>query len=218
MKDYYKVLGLAKNCSFEEVASAFRRLALKRRELKGLEEIAEAYDVLSDSNKRKNYDLFGEFVFRQGLDLEKETFAGYSFKDNTEEIFLKFFGTAHPYFCENSKEVDQDEAKKPPADIRVDVPCTLEELYSGCRKNVQYSDGEGNKRWKELEINPGCEDSFEFVFYGEGNENEFFPKSNLVFAVKEVKHKVFRREGKNLYYNARIPLLHALSGNSIELV
>jgi DnaJ-class molecular chaperone len=218
MKDYYKILGLAKTCSHEEVSNSFRKLALKRRDLESLREIAEAYDVLSNSEKRKNYDLFGEFVFRSGLSQDHESYPGYSFDSKPEEIFLNFFGTSHPYFIENKGKSEEVSSKKPPSDITVEVPCTLEELYSGCRKNVQYTDSAGNYLWKELEIPAGCENSFQVVFFGEGEDNEFFPKSNLVFVVKEVKHKVFRREGKHLFYTARISLLHALSGTSIEVV
>lgn len=217
MKDYYAQLGLSKECSFNEVSDAFRKLALKRRDLPSLHQIAEAYEVLSSPELRKNYDQFGEFVFKQGLTLESSTFPGYTFKNNTQEIFLKFFGTSHPYFTENSPKESESQIK-PPSDITIKVPCTLEELYSGCRKNVQYEDSNSNKHWKELEIPPSCDNGHKFIYYGEGEENEYFPKSNLVFVVSEVKHKEFSREGKNLLYLARISLFHALSGLPIEIV
>lgn len=217
MKDYYAQLGLSKDCSFNDISNAFRKLALKRRDLPSLHQIAEAYDVLSSPDLRKNYDQFGEFVFKQGLTLESSSFPGYTFKNNTQEIFLKFFGTTHPYFNENTIKSSENPIK-PPNDIIIEVPCSLEELYSGCRKNVEYSNLGNNAHWKELEIPSCCDDGHKFVFYGEGEENEYFPKSNLVFVVKEAKHKEFCRDGKNLVYLAKISLLHALSGLPIEIV
>ena len=66
-RDYYEILGVGKNATGEEIKKAFRKLALEfhpdRNKSKGAEdkfkEINEAYQVLSDSEKRKSYDQFG---------------------------------------------------------------------------------------------------------------------------------------------------------------
>jgi DnaJ-class molecular chaperone len=90
-KDYYKILGVNKNASQEEIKQAFRRLAQQHHPDKGGEEkkfkeINEAYSVLSDDNKRQQYDQFGATF---------ETFQGRPFGEwqdfNWGDIF-SFFG------------------------------------------------------------------------------------------------------------------------------
>ncbi|VDO53927.1 unnamed protein product [Brugia timori] len=73
-KDYYKVLGIAKGASDDEIKKAYRKMALKYHPDKNKEpgseakfkEVAEAYDVLSDPKKKEIYDKFGEDGLKGG--------------------------------------------------------------------------------------------------------------------------------------------------------
>ena len=113
-KDYYKILGINKNASREEIKQAFRKLAHQYHPDKGgdekkFKEINEAYSILSDDNKRQQYDQFGstfdqagfrggmswEDIFRnyqsqgQGMEFDLgDIFGSGSFAD----IFSQFFG------------------------------------------------------------------------------------------------------------------------------
>jgi len=147
-KDYYKILGVSKNASKEEIKQAFRKLAQQHHPDKGgdekkFKEINEAYSVLSNDEKRQQYDQFGsdfsgfagasgmswEDIFRsyssQGQNIEfdiGDIFGGSSFSD----IFSQFFGG-------NMRRTRKEKGK----DIVVDVEITLEEAFSGVSKEIQ---------------------------------------------------------------------------------
>src|SRR4030066_2262589 len=95
-RDYYHILGVNKNASGEEIKRAYRKLAMKyhpdknpnRKEAEGrFKEINEAYAVLSDKEKRKQYDTFGAEGFRQRY-TQEDIFRGFDF----EEILSGLFG------------------------------------------------------------------------------------------------------------------------------
>ena len=102
-------------------------------------------------------------------------------------------------------------------DIIVEVPCSLEELFMGCRKSVSYFK-RNTTLWKTLEIPPGCEEAQKIIFYAEGEENFGVPNTDLIFVVRGIPHKEFRRDGKDLIYRTKISLLEALSGNPLHIV
>uniref|UniRef100_A0A0R3RYY0 DnaJ homolog subfamily B member 13 n=1 Tax=Elaeophora elaphi TaxID=1147741 RepID=A0A0R3RYY0_9BILA len=105
-KDYYKVLGIAKGASDDEIKKAYRKMALKYHPDKNKEpgteakfkEVAEAYDVLSDPKKREVYDKFGE----DGLKGGEGGYGGsggvhYEFQGDPMQMFAQFFGGSDPF-------------------------------------------------------------------------------------------------------------------------
>lgn len=112
--DYYQVLEVPKNATQEDIRKAYRRLALKFHPDKNPEnkeaaetrfkEISEAYEVLSDENKRRQYDLYGTSAFESDFHqndatgnshFDSGTYA-FTFRD-PEELFREFFGSSDPF-------------------------------------------------------------------------------------------------------------------------
>ncbi len=90
-KDYYKILGVNKSASKTEIKKAYKKLALKYHPERGgdaekFKEISEAYAVLSDYNKKNQYDQFGHQAFDQRFSQE-DIFSGANFEDIFSEIF-----------------------------------------------------------------------------------------------------------------------------------
>ena len=106
-KDYYKILGVNKNASKEEIKKAYRKLAMKYHpdQNKGdkaseerFKEVNEAYAVLSDEEKRKQYDMFGAEGFQQRFSQE-DIFRNFDFGQvfrefgfGSEDLFGRIFG------------------------------------------------------------------------------------------------------------------------------
>ncbi|GMH43554.1 hypothetical protein BSKO_11476 [Bryopsis sp. KO-2023] len=104
-KDYYKVLGVDKNVGETELKKAYRKLAMKYHPDKNpdnkeaaekkFKEVSEAFEVLSDPEKKKTYDMFGEEGLKQGMGGGGAGFSGGGFNftpSNADDIFRAFFG------------------------------------------------------------------------------------------------------------------------------
>eukprot|EP00126_Sphaerothecum_destruens_P006052 Sdes_comp19186_c0_seq1m10015 len=105
--DYYEVLQVNKNASLEEIKKAYRKLALKYHPDKNpqnqdqanrhFKRISEAYEVLSDPDKRKMYDLYGLEGLKSGFGGRSSGNRGEFHFTDPSEIFRQFFGGRDPF-------------------------------------------------------------------------------------------------------------------------
>jgi molecular chaperone DnaJ len=126
-KDYYKTLGIEKNASAEEVKAAFRRLALEHHPDKGgsaekFKEANEAYQVLSDSSKRAQYDRFGSVPEGgQGFNgFNGQGFGGQGFNINMEDLGDIFGGFGDLFGAGNAARERQQGGRDIQIDARID--------------------------------------------------------------------------------------------------
>lgn len=133
-RDYYEVLGLNRSASEEEIKRAYRRLAFEYHPDRNrnhdaeerFKEINEAYEVLSDPEKRAAYDRFGHTgapEFARGFD-------GFSGFGGFGDIFETFFGGA---------TATRRRAAQRGADLRCNVAISFEEAVFGCEKELEIS-------------------------------------------------------------------------------
>ncbi|XP_059389303.1 dnaJ homolog subfamily B member 6b isoform X2 [Carassius carassius] len=107
MGDYYAILGVTRNASHDDIKKAYRKKALKwhpdknpnnhEQADKMFKEISEAYEVLSDENKRRQYDKYGkEGLSPRGGHYDEDFMGGFTFR-NPDDVFREFFGGRDPF-------------------------------------------------------------------------------------------------------------------------
>lgn len=131
-KDYYAILGVSRDADAETIKRAYRRLALEyhpdrnpgnKQAEERFKEIAEAYEVLSNPERRRQYDLFG--TSGGGVGVEAETI----FSQTVEEFISSFFGGGRR--GRRPQEVTGE-------DVRILLELSLEEVANGAEREVEY--------------------------------------------------------------------------------
>ena len=144
-RDYYDVLGVSKNASPEDLKSAYRKLAVKYHPDKNpgdtkaedkFKEASEAYGILSDKEKKQNYDNFGHAAFENSGGRSGGGFGGFSGADFSD-IFEDFFGDFGGGRSQRGRR-----SNNRGSDLRYDVSITLEDAYLGKKQNIQFSTSE----------------------------------------------------------------------------
>ena len=163
-RDYYEVLGIAKNATPEEIKKAYRKMAIKYHPDKNpgdkaaeekFKEAAEAYDVLSNEDKRKKYDQFGHDMGPQGFGGGSGAYGGFNM--SMEDIFAHFgdifggqFGGMGGFESAGGRNRRR---QRKGSDLRITVKLTLEDISKGVDKTLKiptyvkctYCDGTGAK-------------------------------------------------------------------------
>ena len=153
MRDYYEILNVSKSSSKDEIKKAYRKIAMKyhpdrnpdNKEAEDkFKEAAEAYSVLSDDNKKVQYDQFGHAGLNQGFG----SGGGFSGGINVEDIFNSVFGGGGfgDIFgggFSNSRKRNFDGN-----DLKISIPLTLEEIFEGTSKTIKI------KRWEKSGESP----------------------------------------------------------------
>ena len=245
--DYYEILSLPHNCSQEDIAESYRRLSLKyhpkvcspensAQSEYYFQKLCEAYEVLSDPMKKEIYDIYGHEGLKNGIiDKKGKIKAGYIYSGNGHEIFEKFMGTDNPFtlkdeyekgFFDEAKEEDKNLNEDKVQNIDVNLECTLEELYNGCVKKINYKKRvigfdfrttEEKEVSLDVEVFRGYDKNTVLTFKGLGHQTPGIRDSDLLVHIKEKKHKCFQRVNKNdLIYVHKIDLAQALNSEPVR--
>ncbi|HEY1294757.1 MAG TPA: molecular chaperone DnaJ [Chloroflexota bacterium] len=155
-RDYYEILGVARSASDDDIKKAYRRLALQYHPDRNqapeaterFKEATEAYQVLSDSEKRSMYDRYGHAAFERtggpGT-VDFSNFVGLSIED----LFESFFGTAGGRGARQRVQRGQD--------LRYDMHLTLEEAVFGTSKEVNLTKNATCKKCTGSGMEPGTQ-------------------------------------------------------------
>lgn len=142
-RDYYEVLGVDKNADEAAIKKAYRKLAKKyhpdvnpgnAEAEKKFKEASEAYAVLSDPQKRSQYDQFGHAAFEQGGG--PGGFGGFDFSGDMGDIFGDIFGDL---FGGGSRARRANNGPMKGANLRTSVRITFEEAVFGCEKQIELN-------------------------------------------------------------------------------
>lgn len=232
--DYYNILGVNKNASKDDIKKAYRKLAMKyhpdhTKGEKSAEEmfkkISEAYAVLSDAEKRKQYDTFGSAGFQQRYSQE-DIFRGFDFDTILNELFggsgpaggggsgMRFsFGGGSPF----GGYQQQQQAPPKGSDLVYELPLTLKEAATGTQKTVSFQH-QGRSEKITVKIPKGMISGKKLRIAGKGEESPYGgPSGDLYIKAKVLSDPIYDVKGHDLYINRNIKLSEAILGSNISV-
>ncbi len=231
-KDYYKILGVGRNSDADEIKSAYRKLALKyhpdrnqgdKQAEEKFKEINEAYQVLSDSEKRAHYDRLGSaysnwqqrgapggFNWGEwtrgtpgGMHVEFEGDLGDLFGGGFSDFFSQIFGG----FGMDAKERQGTPRQQVPQRYETEMVISLHEAYSGSTRQVKV-----NNRRFDVKIPKGARTGTKLRLKGAGPRGPRGQTSDVYLVVKVSPDPRFERKGDRLYTDVSIDLYTAVLG------
>lgn len=221
-KDYYEVLGIKKDASQDEIKKAFRKLAQKLHpdkptgDEKKFKEINEAYSVLGNEQKRKQYDTFGSADGAQGFG-GGQGFGGFDFSGfqggfngqhadfDLGDIFNQFFGGG---------------MRRTPKgqNITIDVTISFKESVFGTQKKISYFKKRDSKKYEfSVDLPAGIEDRQIMKVQGKGEPIEGGNPGDLLIIVHVEKHKNLVKEGAHLKTELSLKPTELLLGTTKEI-
>ncbi len=225
-KDYYKILGVDKSASQDEIKKAFRKLAHEHHpDKKGgdeakFKEANEAYQILSKPEKRQQYDQFGstgpggggfnggQGGFGGGFDFSgfQGGQGGFDFGGqhvDLDDILGSFFGGG--------------QRQRRGRDVRLNMKLTFRESVFGVEKKISVpdlKDGQDSGKNKEMTVTipAGVESGQSLRVQGYGEQLSDGQAGNVLLTIHVEPHKVFKREGMNLIMHLDVKLTDAILG------
>lgn len=237
-KDYYKILGISKGASKDEVKNAFRKLAHQYHPDKGggneakFKEVSEAYSVLSDDKKRQQYDTFGSADsmggggyggfggFGQGQDFGG--FDGFDFSNFTNSNFSassggSAFGGEFDLNDILGSFFGGGRRMRRGRDVSVDIDISFKDSIFGVDRKLNLNSNRVAQREVEIHIPAGVESGQRMRLDQMGETIDGGVPGNLYIIIHVQKDKLFTKAGQNLVTELNIKLSDALLGMKYPL-
>jgi curved DNA-binding protein len=243
-QDYYQILGVARNATPEDIKKAYRALANKYHPDKNkgdkqaeemFKKISEAYAVLSNPEKRQDYDAMGSSAFR-GKFSQEDIFRGFDFGNTFKDMGLggdilgRLFGgqgwTATGFGKKGrGKHFDFStfgdfgvgEQVSRGQDLQLELPLTLHEMAFGVEKVVEFQ-RQGQLERVSVKIPPGTMAGKKLRVLGKGGPHPGGGQpGDLYLKTREITHPVFKREGHDLYVDKQIKFSEAVLGTKLTV-
>ena len=219
-KDFYKILGVGKSASGDEIKKKYRSLAreLHPDKTKGdaaLEEkfkaVSEAYDILSDGKKRAEYDQARDMFERGGMRAPQggQNFQGGDFSDifgggNPQDIFANLFGGGGR------------RGPRKGQDLQTESTISFKEAAFGTTLELRLSTDGGPSQNISARVPAGVNDGAKIRVKGKGSKGEAGPGD--LFILLHVKpHAVFSRKGENIALTIPVTFTEATLGGDIKV-
>ena len=217
-KDYYDVLGVPRTASTDEIRGAWRSLVRQYHPDVSDEpdaedrfnEVQEAYDVLSDDEKRASYDRFGH---SGGQGRGGPGVAGVD-PSRYEDIFSEVFGTGGSGFGGFRPGAAARQGPRAGQDVRMDLSVTFVTAANGGTEQVRLQDGTSF----DLKIPPGIDDGGTLRLKGRGRPGmDGGNAGDLLLQVRVGKHPALRRLGRDLYMDVPVTIAEAALGTKVRV-
>lgn len=226
-RDYYELLGVKKGASPDEIKKAYRKLAVKYHPDKNpgdkqaeerFKEISEAYAVLSDPDKKKQYDQFGSDGFHQRFSQE-DIFRGVDINDlfremgfGSSDAFSRIFGGAGGHGGFGFRH-----GPRKGEDLGLEVNLTLREAAFGGEKRVGFQRG-GQREDISVKIPAGIEDGSQLRVKGKGGAGAAgAPPGDLYLTIRVGGDPDFIRDGSDLVVERQIRFSEAALGALLDI-
>lgn len=231
-QDYYQILGVTKNATDSEIKKAYRKLAMKYHpdHSKGdkhaeemFKKVSEAYAVLSDKEKRKQYDTFGSDGFRQRYSQE-DIFRNADLGDILKEFGfggkgMRFsFGGGSPFGGGGPfGGYQRRQAPVKGSDLVYELPLTMQEVASGTSKTVSFQH-QGRSENITVKIPPGMITGKKLRLAGKGESSEYGgPPGDLFIQAQVSADPTFTNEEYDLHTTVTIRLSESLLGTQVGI-
>lgn len=247
-KDYYDVLGINRGADEKEIKRAYRKLAKKyhpdtnpgdKEAEQKFKEITEAYNVLSDTEKKKLYDQYGFAAFEEGFGSEPHSSGGWSdfsgnFGNNHsyqefhfsgddmgsffDDLFGSFGGSGfHQSSFHNgsfgSGGFGNGSFHQRGADAHADITISFDEAIFGCDKRLELRDEHGNTSSLQVHIPAGINEGQSVRLKGKGESGiGGGSDGDLLLKVHVTPKPGYERKGNDIYVTVNIPYTTAVLG------
>jgi curved DNA-binding protein len=249
--DYYKVLGVDRGASVDDIKKAYRKLALKyhpdrnpsdkKRSEEKFKEISEAYAVLTDPEKRKQYDEFGTDAFHQKF-TQEDIFRNFDINDILRGFGFGFGNLGGQYTryggssgggrrrTYSQREVDpfgemfgeqaygrREVPSSKDQDVEYNLTITLQESVIGAEKKLSLKKGDMTEE-VSVKIPAGISSGKKLRLAGKGLQGPYGePAGDLYLNINILPHPIFSRDGDDLYVEKTVNYSQACLGSTIDV-
>jgi len=205
MTDHYQTLGVSKQAGADEIKKAYRKMASQHHPDKGgdtakFQEIEEAYRILSDPEKRQQYD-----------NPQPQFHGGGGMPPGFEDMFSQMFGqNGNPFFGHGF-------ARQGPRNrhLNLQANVTLEEAFSGKELIANVTLPSGRDQMLEIKIPPGIQEGTTLRLAGMGDDSyPGFARGDIHLTISVLPHHIFQRKNDDLVCQLEISCIDAMLGKT----
>lgn len=247
-RDYYEVLGVSRSASPEELKKVFRKLAMQHHPDKNpgnkkaeerFKEVSEAYEILSDDQKRKAYDQYGHMGTQAGFRPGSNPFEGFgksggkgfegfgaqgnpeNFQDIFGDIFSDFFSGRGAGPRPGGPNGPRGGSAKRGADLRYTLNINFEDAATGAEKTISFIRQRGGKEDSArlaITVPAGVKSGQRLKLRGEGDAPVAGGAPGDLYVIVNIQdHALFKRVENDVHMDLPLSFLNAVVGTTVEI-